>query len=159
MDGLIDITQLGVTLTPLPSFATDGGEVRRILRNNEETYSGFGEVYMTTITKGVVRGWKRHTKYSCNLVPILGAVQFIFANLTTGQITRAIELSTKNYARLFIPSGIWFVFRGINEDNYILNILNQIHSSDEVERKNIEDSSLKINWDAEVYSARVHSSV
>ena len=126
----------GVIYTPLKIFNGDKGEVLRAMRRDEDGFNGFGEAYFSTVNKGAIKGWKKHTTMYCNLVVIEGEVKFILFDdrqtSNTKSQTMSLSLSRNNFARLTIPPHIWFGFKGLGQKNVILNIASIIHDPDEV---------------------------
>ena len=142
----------GLQLIPLKKFdIDDGGFVSRLLRSSDNGFSGFGEAYLSSIPAGAVRAWKRHNSMSSNLVVISGMVRFVLfddrpSSTTAGSIFEVRLGPTVEYSRLAIPSKIWLGFQGIHHDSsVILNIANQIHDPEEIDRVDI--SFVDFNWD------------
>lgn len=56
----------GVMLKTLRVIPDERGRVMEILRVDDEIFSGFGQVYLTTAYPGVVKAWHYHEKqYDC----------------------------------------------------------------------------------------------
>ena len=71
----------GVILSPQKIINTVGGNVLHVIKNQDKTFSGFGEAYFSLVNNGVVKGWKRHTKMIMNLVVPIGEIQFVYVDL------------------------------------------------------------------------------
>ena len=63
MDGLI--------LTPMKQIHHPKGNIFHAMKKSDLGYNGFGEAYFSTINKGDVKGWKKHTKMTLNLLVFL----------------------------------------------------------------------------------------
>jgi len=126
----------GVIHTPLSVFPSEKGSVLRAMRKDDEGYNGFGEAYFSTVDQGEIKAWKKHAIMYCNLVVIEGEVKFnLFDDRQTSQTqsqNMSISLSRNNYARLTIPPNIWFGFKGLGQNNVILNMASLIYDSEEV---------------------------
>ena len=48
-----------VLLTPLRVIKGESGNVMHALKQQEESFSGFGEAYFSTVYSGAVKGWKK----------------------------------------------------------------------------------------------------
>ena len=119
----------GVTLTQLTKIYHPKGDIFHVLKKSDESYKGFGEAYFTTVKYKEIKGWKKHTAMTLNLVVPVGEVEFILYN---GKQIERITLSNKKYQRLTIAPGIWVAFRGLNKNlNLILNIANIEHDPEE----------------------------
>ena len=126
----------GVIHTPLSVFPGKKGSVLRAMRKDEDGYNGFGEAYFSTINQGEIKAWKKHTTMYCNLVVFEGEVKFnLFDDRQTSQTqsqNMSLSLSRNNYARLTIPPNIWFGFKGLGQNNVILNMASLIYDPEEV---------------------------
>jgi len=121
-------------LTVLPIIPAENGWVRHALRVSDKDFVGFGEVYFSAITHLAVRAWKKHNRVTCNLVVISGTVKFVI-RINDLEFEEYI-LSSENNTRLTIPCGYWFGFQGVGlGENLIMNVANEIHDPDEVQRK------------------------
>ena len=73
MDKLIE----GVSLTPLKIIPGENGGVMHALKVHESSFKGFGEAYFSFVNKGKVKGWKRHTRMTLNLIVPVGKIRFV----------------------------------------------------------------------------------
>ena len=67
----------GVTLTPLKIIPHPSGDVLHGIKSSEASFAGFGEAYFSTINQGDIKGWKKHSKMTLNLVVPKGEIQFV----------------------------------------------------------------------------------
>ena len=139
----------GVILSPQKIINTVGGNVLHVIKNQDKTFSGFGEAYFSLVNNRVVKGWKRHTKMIMNLVVPIGEIQFVIfddrKNSKTYKNYQEIVLSINNYCRLTVPPMLWIAFKGKGDQmNILLNVANIQHSTDEVENKSLE--SIPFVW-------------
>lgn len=140
-----------VVLTPLKIIENPAGNILHAMKASDHGYAGFGEAYFSTVNIGAVKGWKKHTKMTLNLVVPQGAILFVLfdgreGSETYGEIME-VELSQKNYQRLTVPPGIWMAFSGRSEGtNLLLNIASIQHDPSEAEnlplRNNLINYSL-----------------
>ena len=131
-----------ITVTPLRRISTDGGDVLHAMKQSDVGYEGFGEAYFSWISKGAVKGWKRHTQMTMNLVVPVGRVRFVFCEIHSVADCdfRIEEIGEEHYARITVPSGIWFGFQGLDTSpSLVLNIASIIHNPSEVERQALSE--------------------
>lgn len=128
----------GVTLTPLKQIKHSKGDIYHSLKKSDTEYSGFGEAYFSTINKGDIKGWKKHTKMTLNLVVPVGEIEFVIYSELTKEFFQ-VRLSLKNYQRLTITPDLWVAFRGLQEDNMLLNIASIEHDPKESVDCQLED--------------------
>ena len=125
----------GLTLTPLKEVYNPKGNIYHAMKKSDDQYFGFGEAYFSSINKGEIKGWKKHTKMVLNLIVPKGAIRFVIYN---GVDFESLELSRQNYLRLTVDSGLWLAFQGIEEENILLNLANIEHNPNEAINADIE---------------------
>ena len=133
----------GVILTAVKQIHNPKGDVFHAMKKSDDGFDGFGEAYFSTICKDDIKGWKKHTKMTLNLVVPVGEIEFVIYDENKKEFFR-INLSHNNYKRLTIKSGLWMAFRGIGENNVLLNIASIEHDPNEAE--NMELKSIKYDW-------------
>jgi len=131
----------GVNLTPLKIINNKKGDILHVMKKNETNFSGFGEAYFSLIHQNVIKGWKRHFEMTLNIVVVSGEIEFVIYN---GVDFFNINLSRKNFQRLTVKPKLWFAFRGIGNNNILLNIGDIEH--DPVESENRTLDSFNYNW-------------
>ena len=67
----------GVTLTPLKQITHPKGDIFHAMKASDDGFSGFGEAYFSTVNQGEVKGWKKHTEMTLNLVVVIGEIEFV----------------------------------------------------------------------------------
>lgn len=140
--GALNLDQ--ILVTPLARIPTSGGDVMHAMKQTDIGFTGFGEAYFSWVTKGVVKGWKRHTRMTMNLVVPVGSVRFVFTT-DESEITRAVLLGEEQYARISVPPGFWFGFQGLGvTQSLVLNIASIQHDPLEAERRALSD--IDYNW-------------
>lgn len=131
----------GVILTPLKQIHHPKGDVFHAMKKSDAGFNGFGEAYFSTIHKSDIKGWKKHTLMTLNLIVPLGEIEFIIYNGTTFFSTK---LSQTNYQRLTIAPNLWVAFRGVQTTNMLLNLANIEHNPDEA--INIPLEQISYTW-------------
>lgn len=133
-----------ILVTSLARIDTAGGSVLHAIKQNDVGYAGFGEAYFSWVVSGAVKGWKRHTQMTMNLVVPVGQVKFVFC-LDGAAEFRVEEIGVDPYARLTVPPGIWFCFQGVAKpQSLVLNIASIPHDPNEVERLAL--SKIEYDW-------------
>ncbi len=135
----------GVRVTPLKRLESDRGNVLHALRRSDAGYQSFGEVYFSVVEYGEIGRWKRHKRMIMNLIVPVGSVEFVFCAGPDLELFRNEIVGEERYVRLTVPSGIWFNFRGLDEDtNMIANVASIEYEREEVEHLDLEEISY--NW-------------
>jgi dTDP-4-dehydrorhamnose 3,5-epimerase len=133
-----------ILITPLARISTVGGDVLHAMKKDDQGYSDFGEAYFSLVSKGSIKGWKRHKLMTMNVIIPMGNVRFVLYISQTKEF-QIYEIGVKNYARLTIPPEIWFGFQGLaSPQSLVLNIGDISHDPEEVER--LELSEIKYDW-------------
>ena len=137
------VTVQDINIHRLKKIDLPGGGVLRGLRKSDQDYIGFGEAYFSQVDFGAIKAWKLHTKMTMNIMVPIGEVHFAFIDEMGG--FRTETLGANNYARLSVPPGIWFGFKGLNSpSSLILNISDIPHNPKEIERKDL--NSINFDW-------------
>ena len=141
----------GISIYPLKQIPLEKGDVWHGLKQTDEGFIGFGEVYFSKVNPGKIKGWKKHLETTLNLIVLTGEIEFVFyddrENSSTNGEFYAIKASEhpENYKRITVSPGIWMAFRCVSEQTALLmDIINQPHSDKESLRKELEE--IKYNW-------------
>jgi len=135
----------GVILTPLKQITHPKGDIFQAMKASDDGFSGFGEAYFSTVNQGEVKGWKKHSNMTLNLVVLSGEVKFVVYNMSH-KMFYSVELSLNNYQRLTVCPGYWVAFKGVGESNMILNLANIEH--DPKESVNLDLNAIDYVWQA-----------
>lgn len=127
---------MGVILSPERKFVVPGGDVFHAVKRSSEGFNIFGEAYFSFVKSGVVKGWRKHSRITLNLVVPVGAIRFILYDDREGSTSRGafldVTLSPENYLRLVVPPKIWMSFRGVSDGvNMLLDITDEEYSVEE----------------------------
>ncbi len=133
----------GVITTPLKQIYNPKGDIFHAMKKSDNGFNNFGEAYFSTIHQEEIKGWKKHTQMTLNLIVPMGEIEFILYNENTKEFL-SIQLSQKNYKRLTIKPNLWMAFRGVGENNILLNIASMEH--DPTEAINIDLSEINYVW-------------
>ncbi len=133
----------GVILTPLKQIYNPKGDIFHAMKKSDDGFDGFGEAYFSTINQNDIKGWKKHTKMTLNIVVPVGNIEFVVYDENSKEFF-SIKLSHSNYQRLTVKSGLWVAFRGIGEYNMLLNLASIEHDPNEAINIGIEE--IKYEW-------------
>jgi dTDP-4-dehydrorhamnose 3,5-epimerase len=131
----------GVTLTPLKQIYNPKGYVFHAMKKSDGGFSGFGEAYFSTINQNDIKGWKKHTEMTLNLVVVSGEVEFVIYNEAD---FFTVKLSKNNYQRLTVRPNLWLSFRGLSTENMLLNLASIEHDPSEV--TNLDLQEIEYDW-------------
>ncbi len=139
----------GIVLTPLKRIRNPRGDIFHAMKKSDIGYSGFGEAYFSTVLKDEIKGWKKHTRMTLNLIVPIGEVEFVLFDDREGSASinefYTVNLSLSNYQRLTVPSGVWLSFRGVGTSvNMLLNVASIEH--DPLESISVELKEIEYEW-------------
>jgi dTDP-4-dehydrorhamnose 3,5-epimerase len=129
----------GVLITQLKRIPDDRGKIMHIMKNSDDAFENFGEVYCSTIYPGVVKGWHLHKLMTLNYVVLKGKIKFVLfdsrEDSETFEELQEIYIGDDNYIRVKVPPGVWNGFMGIGlEEAYVINFTDIPHDPDEIVR-------------------------
>lgn len=117
----------GVKTKLLRVIPDERGWLMEILRNDEEVFQQFGQVYITTGYPGVVKGWHYHKKQTDNFTCVYGMMKVVLYDAREDSRTKGniIELfvGEKNPLLVSVPPGVYHGFKAIGtETAYFLSV-------------------------------------
>ena len=140
----------GIEINELKIIENKNGNILHFLKNNEKSYKGFGEVYISTIKSNSIKAWKKHKKMTCNFIVPKGKIKIVVFDDRLDSISfneiQEINLSIQNYCRLTIPPNLWFGFSSLsNEDSLLINFADIMHDPNEKIDEDLNFINYK-NW-------------
>jgi dTDP-4-dehydrorhamnose 3,5-epimerase len=143
----------GVLITPLRQLADARGKVMHMLRADAPHFSGFGEIYFSSIVPGAVKGWYRHRRMTLNYAVPHGRIRFVLYDDRPGSVTQGevmqIPLGPEDYQLVTVPPGIWNGFQCLGESAALVaNCASIPHDPQEAERRDPQDPSIPFRWEA-----------
>ena len=141
----------GIKITPLKIIKDHRGSVIHMLRNDNEVFEKFGEIYFSTIFENKIKAWHLHKEATLNYACLFGQVKLVLfderkTSKTFGEY-QELFLSLENYSLITIPPNIWNGFKGLNKENSIIaNCLNLPHNEKEMVRLEIDDKRFNYKW-------------
>ena len=133
----------GVILTPLKQIYHPKGDIFHAMKKSDIGFDGFGEAYFSTINQNDIKGWKKHTKMTLNIVVPVGNIEFVVYDENSKEFF-STKLSHNNYQRLTVKSGLWMAFKGLDKYNMLLNLASIEHDQNEAINIGIEE--IKYGW-------------
>jgi len=141
----------GVVLTPLRQFFDERGKVMHMLRSDSPIFSKFGEIYFSCTHPGVVKAWHLHKEMTLNYAVIFGEIKFVLfddrlSSPTRGEI-QEFFISPENYMLVTVPPMVWNGFKSVGtQTSIVANCATIPHSSDELERRPLDDPKIPYDW-------------
>jgi dTDP-4-dehydrorhamnose 3,5-epimerase len=125
-----------------------------MLRADDPHFLGFGEIYFSTVYRGVVKGWHRHREMTLNYACPHGRIKLALFDDRPGSPSRGIVmerfLGPDDYALVQIPPGIWNGFKGMGETPFSIVANCSTHAHDpaqtRTERLDPFDNPIPYDW-------------
>jgi dTDP-4-dehydrorhamnose 3,5-epimerase len=133
----------GIILTPLNQIHHPKGDIYHAMKKSDDGFDGFGEAYFSTVHKNSIKGWTKHKDMTLNLLVPIGEIEFVVYNEDLKEFF-SVRISQNNYQRLTIKPNLWVAFKGIDENNMLLNLTSIEHDPNESE--NMELTSIPYEW-------------
>jgi len=109
----------GVQVVPLRRIPDERGTVMHMLRATDPHFVAFGEIYFSTVYRGVVKGWHRHRDMTLNYACVFGRIKLVLYDERAGSASKGelleVFLGPDDYALVVIPPGVWNGFKGMSD--------------------------------------------
>ena len=109
------------------------GDVYKIINKKSKNFSGFGELYLSSLNKGISKGWNFHKKMTLNLFVVKGKVMFF---LKRDKKVFRINLNEDQNEILTIKPKVWVKMVNLSlKKSKIINFANLVHNKNEIIKK------------------------
>jgi len=142
----------GVKIIQLRRMCDERGIVSHMLKNTDENFENFGEIYFSTIYPNVVKAWHLHKKMKLNYCCILGNIKLVLYDNRIGSKTKGyiseIYIGEDNYCLVHIPAGIYNGFKAVgNKKAIVANCSTYSYDPEEIIRVPFNTKKIKYNWE------------
>jgi len=142
----------GVATKKLRVIPDERGRLMECLRNDDELFIRFGQLYMTTTFPGVVKGWHLHRKQWDNVVCVKGMIKLVLCDRREGSPTEGQidELFVGEHRPLLvrIPPGVWHGWKCVGPDEaYIVNAPTELYVYDAPDQDELPPDAPEIPYD------------
>ena len=140
----------GVQIVPLRRIPDERGTIYHMLRSTDPHFMAFGEIYFTSIYRGVVKGWHRHRDMTLNYACISGRIKLVLyddrAESPTNGTLLEVFLGPDDYSLVSIPPGVWSGFKGMTEESLVANCATHPHDPIRTERIDPFGDRIPYDW-------------
>ena len=142
----------GVRVKDVKLISDERGRLMEILRNDEDLFQKFGQVYMTTNYPGVVKAWHYHKVQCDNVVCVKGMIKLALFDNRDGSPTKGrlneFFLGDHNNKLVHIPAGVWHGWKCVSvEEAFIVNTVTHPYNPDEPDEFRLDAHDKTIPWD------------
>ena len=145
----------GVVIKKLKVIPDERGRLMEILRDDDDIFERFGQVYMTTVYPGVVKAWHYHKKQTDHVTVVHGMIKLVLCDrredsATCGQIEE-LFVGEHNAVLVKIPPLVLHGWKGIGEkEAVVINIPNNHYDHDGPDELRLPYDSEEVGYDWEI---------
>ena len=144
----------GVKVKKLKVILDERGRLMEMLRNDDELFIKFGQVYLTTAYPGVIKAWHYHKIQTDHFVVVHGIMKIVLYDgrkdsPTFGQIDEYFA-GVHNPVLIQIPPMVMHGFKCISEhEAIVINCPTELYNYESPDEYRIDPRSSEIpyNWD------------
>ena len=143
----------GVKIKQLTRHVDDRGYLMEVLRDDDEEFIKFGQVYVALQYPGVVKAWHCHERQHDNMCVIKGAMKVGLSDQRPDSPTRGERewhvIGEHNPTLVQIPPGVWHGVTVVGpETALMINIPTEHYDRDRPDelRRDAFDPELGDNW-------------
>ena len=114
----------GVKIKKLRVIHDERGRLMEILRSDDEFFTRFGQIYMTSTYPGVIKAWHFHKVQTDNIVCVKGMIKLAMydareKSLTKGEVNE-LFLGEYNPILVQIPHNVYHGWKCVSEEEAII---------------------------------------
>ncbi len=142
----------GVLVKPLKVIADERGWLMEMMRADDPFFSKFGQVYLSVVYPGVVKGWHYHRKQTDHFVFVKGMAKVVLYDNREGSRTRGevneFFMGEQNPILLVIPPLVLHGMKGVGtESAYLVNTPTEHYVYDTPDEFRVPANSPEIPYD------------
>jgi dTDP-4-dehydrorhamnose 3,5-epimerase len=142
----------GVRIKPLRVVADERGWLTEVLREDDELFTRFGQVYVSATYPGVVKAWHYHQRQTDNFACIAGMVKLVLIDTREGSPTRdtinELFLGVQNPVLVQVPKLVYHGWKCISvEPSIVINVPDRPYDrADPDEHRIAPHGTLPYDW-------------
>jgi dTDP-4-dehydrorhamnose 3,5-epimerase len=143
----------GVKIKKLKVIPDERGRLMEILRNDDELFFQFGQVYVTTTYPGVVKAWHMHKKQIDNVACIQGMIKLALydprENSSSFKQVNQFYIGVHNPLLVQIPQGIYHGWMCVSEEEAIIvNLPTEVYDYKQPDEHRLDphDNDIPYDW-------------
>lgn len=144
----------GVTIKKLHYICDERGRLIEILRNDDEIFNSFGQLYMTSVNFGVVKAWHYHKEQEDHFFVVKGMLKLVLYDERQDSKTKGLvnEFFMGDFHPILIkiPPMVYHGFKGISpEETLVLNIPTRAYDHQQPDEYRIDphENHIPYQWE------------
>jgi len=142
----------GVVTKPLKVIPDERGYLMEMLRCDDPFFQKFGQVYLSVVYPGVVKGWHYHHRQVDHFVIVKGMAKVVLydrrdSSPTHGEVNEFF-LGDHNPTLVTIPPLVLHGMKGVgHEPTYLVNVPTEPYRYDEPDEFRVDPHSREVPYD------------
>ncbi len=141
-----------VRIKELKMHNDERGRVMELLRADDEIFSKFGQVYMTTNYPGVIKAWHCHKKQTDYVTCVRGMIKLVLFDMRKGYKTEGelmeLFIGDHNKQLIVIPPGVYHGWKNVSEnESIVISVISEMYSSKNPDEQRLPYNTEKIPYD------------
>jgi dTDP-4-dehydrorhamnose 3,5-epimerase len=145
----------GVCVKQLKVIPDERGYLMEMLRADDPFYQRFGQVYLTVVYPGVVKGWHYHKLQTDHFVCVNGTAKVVLYDRREGSTTNGevneFFMGERNNILVTIPVGVLHGMKGVGtKPAMIINVPTHTYRYDDPDEYRVDphDNDVPYDWAA-----------
>ena len=142
----------GVKVKRLKVIPDERGFLMEMMRDDDEFFQKFGQVYLSVVYPGVVKGWHYHRKQTDHFVFVKGMAKVVLYDgrddsATKGEVNEFF-MGEQNPILLVIPPLVLHGMKGIGtEPAYLVNTPTEHYEYDDPDEHRVDPNGDEVPYD------------
>lgn len=144
----------GLKTKKLKLIPDERGRLMEMLRCDDELYTKFGQVYLSTTYPGVVKGWHYHRLQDDNVVCVRGMIKLVCydgrENSGTKGEVNEFFIGELNPMLVQVPKGVYHGWKCVSdEEAYIINCPTEVYNYGKPDEHRVDphDNDIPYKWE------------
>ena len=142
----------GVAVKPLRVIPDERGWLMEILRRDDPFFAQFGQVYLTVVYPGVVKGWHWHKKQNDHFCVVKGMAKIVLYDRREDSpphgLINEFFLGERNPSLVVIPRGVLHGMKGTGtEPAFLINTVTEPYNHAEPDEYRVSPHTGEIPYD------------
>ena len=141
----------GVKVVPLKQIVDERGKIMHLMKNTDDHFLNFGEIYFSCAWPGTIKAWHIHKSMTLNNAVLSGHAKLVLYDSRKGSSTQGIIeeyfIGEDNYSLVIIPPGITNGYKAYGDKLVILaNCATEPHDSNEISYIDPFNNDIPYEW-------------
>ena len=142
----------GVKVVKLEPHVDDRGYLIEILRQDDEHFTKFGQVYIVgDVSRGTVRAFHKHEVLWDYFFITHGSAKFALRddrkNSTTYEEMMTIVIGERNPSLITVPPGVYHGWMALEDDTQLISIASELYNREGPDEERIPADSFGYQWE------------